>query len=242
MIIMRLILLILLILFISILIFYLRKYIHEYSKLQNKECRVNLQSDFDVFEVPEFLTKEECQYLIELSKDKLKPSTIYIDNGTSDMTVNKDKRKSESCRLKDSDEVVKNISDKIRILTKTNYNIHEDLEVIKYKPGGYATPHFDTCHGSKEFCEKVNGNLGPRWVTVILYLNDSYTGGETFFPRINKMIKPETGKALIFYNINPDTSVIEESYHQGLKVTQGEKWLANKWIRLNEIEQVNHVD
>lgn len=238
------IIIILLIILICVMLYYLRMYVNDY--MNSKRVEVNciipspkpseINSDF-IFEIPEFLTKEECQHLINLSKDKLKPSTIYIDNGTTDMTVSNDKRKSESCRLKDEmDPIVKQVSDKIKLLTKTNSNFHEDLEMIKYKPGGYASPHFDTCHGSKEFCDKVNGDLGPRWVTVILYLNDSYKGGETFFPRLNKTIKPETGKAIIFYNIHPDTSVIEESYHEGLKVLKGEKWLANKWIRLSHVE------
>lgn len=100
--------------------------------------------------------------------------------------------------------------------------------------GGFASQHFDACNGSEDFCFRVNGDLGQRWITVILYLNEDFYGGETFFPKINKLVKPEIGKAVFFLNIRPDSSVIEESYHEGLKVTEGDKWIATKWIRIGK--------
>jgi len=43
-------------------------------------------------------------------------------------------------------------------------------------------------------------------------------------------IKPEKGKAILFYNILPDGNFDELAIHEALPVTQGEKWLANLWV------------
>jgi prolyl 4-hydroxylase len=203
------------------------------NKVDNIEK--NTKFEFRVIEIPGILTPDECKKLIELSKNKLKPSNIYTDeNNGESVVIAKDKRKSFSCRLS-GDRFVKMIDDRLKNLTYSNENMSENLEVIKYEAGGYASGHYDACSGSSEFCKKVNGEGGQRMLTVILYLNDDYDGGETFFPKINKIVRPEVGKVVIFYNINPDESIIEESFHEGLLVKRGEKWIVNKWIRVNNL-------
>jgi prolyl 4-hydroxylase len=46
-------------------------------------------------------------------------------------------------------------------------------------------------------------------------------------------VKPELGKAIIFYNIDNNLIVIKESLHGGLEVINGNKWIATKWIHKN---------
>jgi hypothetical protein len=57
-----------------------------------------------------------------------------------------------------------------------------------------------------------------RFATILLYLNDDMEGGETEFPRwLNAetseglKIKPEVGKAVLFYNLLPDGNYDERS-------------------------------
>lgn len=78
----------------------------------------------------------------------------------------------------------------------------------------------------------MNQNNGPRYLTVLFYLNDNFDGGETIFPKINKLVKPEKGKAVIFQNVNNNGVIITQALHGGKPVKNGEKWIANKWIRL----------
>ena len=66
-------------------------------------------------------------------------------------------------------------------------------------------------------------------MTFLIYLNDDYTGGETVFPRINKVIPPEKGKAIIFYNTDVKGNKIDDSEHRGNHVT-GTKWICTKWV------------
>ena len=78
----------------------------------------------------------------------------------------------------------------------------------------------------------MNQNNGPRYLTFLIYLNDNFEGGETIFPNINKKIKPEKGKAVIFKNIDENENIIKQSLHGGEPVRSGQKWIINKWIHL----------
>ena len=47
--------------------------------------------------------------------------------------------------------------------------------------------------------------------------------------------KREKGKAVLFFNLNDDnTNRRDKSFHAGLPPNTGEKWMCNKWIRMNK--------
>jgi prolyl 4-hydroxylase len=66
----------------------------------------------------------------------------------------------------------------------------------------------------------------------LIYLNDDFEGGETDFILANRTIIPKKGKAILFYNVDINLTLIPESVHVGRKVRNGTKWIANKWIRV----------
>ena len=76
----------------------------------------------------------------------------------------------------------------------------------------------------------MNANGGPRRITIIIYLNENFKGGETVFPKINISVKPQTGKAAVFWSTDDNDAVITEAYHGGNPVSEGEKWICNKWV------------
>lgn len=70
-----------------------------------------------------------------------------------------------------------------------------------------------------------------------MYLKDVESGGETSFPRWRNAetgeainVKPEKGKAMIFYMVNPDGNLDDLTHHAALPVIKGEKFFANLWI------------
>jgi prolyl 4-hydroxylase len=77
-----------------------------------------------------------------------------------------------------------------------------------------------------------------RFATVLFYLNDDMEGGETAFPRWLHAeatgdalkVKPQRGKAILFYNMLPDGNYDERSQHAALPVSKGEKYLTNLWV------------
>ena len=187
--------------------------------------------DYTVQEFENFLTNEECDQIMELTDGNLVPSRVY--NSNNDL-VNNTTRTSKQTWLKDvKHPLIKKISDKVKYITNTTNNYYEDLQVVKYNEGGFFVPHYDPCDGDDKFCSRMNGSLGPRLLTFLIYLNDDYEGGETEFPLINKKVIPKKGKAVLFYNIGNDGRIIKQSLHTGKPVISGNKWIANKWVRMN---------
>jgi prolyl 4-hydroxylase len=72
---------------------------------------------------------------------------------------------------------------------------------------------------------------GQRIATQLIYLNESFEGGETRFDRTDLVLKPERGMCMLFFNTSPDGNVDPFSRHTGVGVTSGEKWLLARWIR-----------
>jgi prolyl 4-hydroxylase len=223
------IILVIIILIIFILIYRCAcKYINNNLDLFSNNTLYVDKDDYDIIEIQNFLTNEECDKIIELSKGNMFSSKVYSQN--EDLYDNKT-RISQQCWLNDNDSFIKDISDKVKSYTNTHNNYLEELQVVNYQPGGFFTPHYDACVGNNSYCERMN-DKGPRYLTVLFYLNDNFEGGETIFPKINKLVKPEKGKAIIFQNVDNNGVIITQALHGGEPVKNGEKWVANKWIKL----------
>lgn len=185
---------------------------------------------FQIVEIAHFLSKEECEYLIKIAKEKgMEKSMVYTDNG--DM-VDSSVRISEQTWLYDTDnEFVKQISQRIAKFVNMPVENQEAMQLLHYHPGGMYNPHHDACEGDEDSCFRMNKNGGPRLLTVIVYLNDDFEGGGTDFPNVGITVQPVQGKAVIFNNVDMYThEILQDSLHAGLPVTNGEKWMLNKWI------------
>lgn len=207
---------------------------HDAQKDESKNeqfIRQTNKNTYEVKEFPNFLTEEECDQIIALSKNKLFESRVY--DGADDLYETQ-WRQSSQCWLHDTEELVDKISQKVKDITNSHHLPQEHLQVVNYKQGGFFSPHYDACQGTPEFCARMNGDEGPRYLTLLIYLNDGYEGGETVFPHHNvqKTVKPKKGKAVLFQSVDEDGEIIPEALHGGQPVKSGEKWIANKWIRL----------
>lgn len=81
----------------------------------------------------------------------------------------------------------------------------EMISIARWHLGGIQAPHVDT-YSNDEFRENnVDENPSREW-TCILYLNDDYSGGETYFPPCEQypfggQIEPKAGSGLLFQGI-----------------------------------------
>ena len=75
---------------------------------------------------------------------------------------------------------------------------------------------------------------GFRVTTFMIYLSNVDSGGHTVFPHAGISVKPEEGKALFWFNCGPKGQNPYDSriYHLGCPVLHGNKWIANKWIKM----------
>jgi prolyl 4-hydroxylase len=71
---------------------------------------------------------------------------------------------------------------------------------------------------------------------MLVWLNEEYEGGETWFNTPQLALKGQAGDAILFHNLGNDGRRDPLSAHAGLPVTAGEKLLASKWIRQRAFE------
>lgn len=158
------------------------------------------------------LSDEECEYIKTKVAKKLKASTVG-DDFVEDTSV----RISETAWLSPEDPVVKSIIDRFSL----DPSVCENLQVVRYVPGGFYKPHQDAD------VEHVN----RRKHTFIFVLNDEYEGGATAFPVLQRAYKLNKGDVLSFDTLDSWGRVPREALHCGEPVVSGEKWIANLWIR-----------
>jgi predicted 2-oxoglutarate/Fe(II)-dependent dioxygenase YbiX len=82
------------------------------------------------------------------------------------------------------------------------------ISISKYSTGKFMGPHVDSY-----------GDDNSPVISVVLYLNDDYVGGELNFKNQNVKIKPEAGSIVIFPSVEP-------YYHESLPVTNGIKYMS----------------
>jgi prolyl 4-hydroxylase len=169
----------------------------------------------------QFLSAHECAHVAAAAHDDLEPSHV-IDPVTGILREHPI-RTSDGALIGPAREdlVIRAINRRIAMISDTQIDQGEALSVLRYRAGQQFRLHHDAISGA--------GN--QRIKTVLLYLNDNFQGGETYFPHQALTIKPAAGDAILFSNTFGDGCADPAANHAGLPVTGGVKWLATRWIR-----------
>lgn len=176
------------------------------------------------------LSAEECEELIKISQPRLNPSQVYDPVTGTKKEVPGRTSSGTYFRLNET-ALVTCIEKRIAEFTNIPVSHGEDLQVLHYKKGEEYKPHFDYFPANKLETEKGGQRIG----TVLMYLNDVESGGETIFPKIGLSVTPKKGTAIYFHYGNSKGQVDRLSLHSSMPVMIGEKWAATKWIRQEEI-------
>ena len=201
-----------------------------------------------VYQIDNFLTSEECDYLISKAQEVgLHPSTLhsgYDAEQTRDIST---RSSSNSWLPRSTSNITEQIYEKAAHVLQIDpklfqkysetdarhHSIAESLQVVRYKAGGEEyQPHHDFVYPSTSHRYQPT-----RFATLLLYLNTVPEGGETRFPRAatkdraeGVVVQPKRGRAVLFYNMLPDGNVDDLSQHGSNPTTSHEKWLANLWV------------
>ena len=128
----------------------------------------------------------------------------------------------------------------------------EFLQMLRYEPGGFYRYHTDY---EPTHCSQP---IGPRILTVFLYLNDDFEGGETRFTNLNLSVTPKRGRAVMWPSVlgvdkdgaaspgaREDADAVGDGWHghwhrtwkvdprtthEARNVLQGTKFGVNAWI------------
>ncbi|KAI4321656.1 hypothetical protein MLD38_035014 [Melastoma candidum] len=194
-----------------------------------------------------FLSKEECEYLISLAKPHMVKSTV-VDSKTGKSKDSRVRTSSGMFLRRGQDKIIREIEKRIADFTFIPVEHGEGLQILHYEVGQKYDAHFD--YFLDEFNTK---NGGQRLATLLMYLSDVEEGGETIFPaakgnfssvawwdelsecgKQGLAIKPKMGDALLFWSMRPDATLDPSSLHGGCPVIRGNKWSSTKWMHLGE--------
>ncbi len=175
--------------------------------------------------ITEFLMPDECAELIDYCEQACFRRSRVVERRGSVMTdvVSIRTRSSSSVVLEDRSHPL--LARIYRLCSEMEGVAESDIESIqcvRYKRGQQFRAHFDS------------GVDLPRLTTFLLYLNDGFTGGETYFPMLDMSVSPATGTCLRFPSCLPDRRILWPSEHGGLPVGKGVKYALNIWVRCKE--------
>ncbi|WP_204903072.1 2OG-Fe(II) oxygenase [Microbulbifer mangrovi] len=179
------------------------------------------------------LSDTECDALIEMSREKLTPSRVVnADRGTYD--VEAARTSSGTYYRPGANPLIAGIESRIERLLGIPASRGESMQILHYEPGAEYRPHFDFFNPERAGNQRVLSRGGQRVGTMIMYLNDVEAGGSTVFPRVSLDVLPKKGCGLFFSYANERGELDQRTLHGGSPVIAGEKWIATKWLRLED--------
>jgi len=178
-------------------------------------------------------TPNEMEYVIHCYKKHLEPTTVY-SHSDKKLDIDKQIRDASGYFISDNNPIVERFKNITSAITGVPVSHQERPNFIKYKKAGFYKTHFDGFSNDEGGRIKM-GAWGQRMFSSILYLNDDFEGGETFFPKIEKTIKPSPGKIYIWRNASDDLKLDPKSLHGGHPVNSGVKYIIVIWTRSNSL-------
>jgi prolyl 4-hydroxylase len=176
------------------------------------------------------IDRAECEELIELARDRLRPSTVVDPQTGRDVAA--DWRASEGMFFRPLENaLIERLDRRIAALMNLPVEHGEGLQVLHYPRGAGSAPHFDFLVPTNPASQASIARSGQRVSTLVTYLNDVAAGGETVFHAAGWTVSPQRGNAVYFEYCNSLGEVDHASLHSSNAVERGEKWVATKWMR-----------
>ena len=181
-----------------------------------------------VFEKDNFLSEAECGLLINYQRshcanDIDKWSLQDHDTNWSSRTVTLDKVDNDFVRR-----LVEIVHYKTSILCANSYNVNyvypEFSNLVYWAPGMSLGVHADNMWIDDP--EKPHYS-SHRDFSMVIYLNDNYEGGKTFFNDTGYEIQPKTGKLIYFTSGKEDAHGVTE-------VISGHRYTFALWFTKNK--------
>ena len=171
-----------------------------------------------VFEIPHFLSSEQCRYMIDLAEA----------TGFDRATINSDQGSNIRPDIRNNDRVIRDDPDLAKRLWpsvarcfqrpfkgEVAFALNTRFRLYRYTPGQFFDWHQDGSFRLNKKCASRS--------TLMMYLNGDCVGGGTSFADVfsphrfaDFCITPETGKALLFHH---------PLSHRGDPVEEGRKYV-----------------
>ena len=190
---------------------------------------------------PNVITKPGIDTILNHIKTSSKEDLSVFDpersntSGTTEWTTRKEVRDTQHIEfghlLPSVHELLKNIVHNV-INPYYGFEVKDSElpQLLRYGIAGHYSPHVD----GESVWKHPDGSMSwrksvDRDLSVLIYLNDDYKGGDLFFPDLKIRIKPEPGMLVCF----PST----HHYVHGVEpVTEGERFAIVTWMTVKGFE------
>lgn len=176
-----------------------------------------IHNDPPIYVIDNFLSPNECKYIIQMSEKKVKTSLVVDPN--SGAGVEHPSRTSQSFYHGYD---IKWLISRVQRLTGLSQEYQEPTQVARYVKGQFYQSHHDALDNI--------GNDGQRVGTVLMYLNNVSSGGATFFNNLNLRVQPKEGMAVVFFPAKMDGTIEQKSLHTA-ETADDLKWVSQIWLR-----------
>lgn len=197
------------------------------------------------------ITDQEADQLVALAEPRLQRSSVVNHDGSVDKSH--DIRTSYGMFLHFAEtDLVADIDRRVATWSHLPAVHSENIQILRYGINQTYGGHYDELDPTEDLSAVVGGEKeSPRLATVLIYLTDTESGGETAFPdgqwidanaqakgvdfssctKGGPAVKPKKGDALLFWGLTIDLKHLDPySLHTGCPVVQGVKYVAVKWI------------
>lgn len=199
----------------------------------------NRPPPYGVFVFPDFVDKavltEIRKFLDTQSGERL--MVIDTESSTSDKVIKKvdERRVSEYVQLHEYYVTLNKIVRKAYTeIPPKYYNCevewYERPHVMRYHPGGYYHGHADSENMDLE--TRCWSKVIDRDLSLLIYLNEDFEGGELLFNKFNYRVRPKAGMAVMFPSDN-------RYMHTAERVEAGIRYAVVSWAAVKGVEKIN---
>jgi prolyl 4-hydroxylase len=198
---------------------------------------VVLNEDPPVYEIPGFLSDDECRSIIDAAESGTQLPPIPYGRKNKIFTGRKWAVGSPGAKFL-CPAAMPFFERACRAFGDVPATRFEPVTVTRYEETEYQAQHLDA-----RLPHEVNRNAafmragGQRIAQLIVYLQPPERGGETKFFRSafsGLAVRPETGKALIFPTATRRGEADERYLHSGEPVLKVTKWIMGTWLMEQE--------
>jgi predicted 2-oxoglutarate/Fe(II)-dependent dioxygenase YbiX len=190
-----------------------------------------------VFVLPGFLDRDTCRRWVDFLEQQPRASAQVLDRekSTAEESVFVEDKARVCHEVKAGDlqetinQTVRNAYLKVAAATNRNMEWMEMPHVLRYEPGGYYISHADSCQ--RDEATRSWYKVNDRDLSLLMYINDDFTGGGFSFTRFNCRFTPRIGDVLVF----PSDHRYEHCAHV---VDSGFRYAIASWAAVRGVKRV----
>jgi len=193
---------------------------------------------YGIFVIENYLDAAEARRLTVFAEKQEGKRLMVIDNETSTpgniKLVEDERRITERVVMGKEQQTLNNMIEKAyrelpKKLLGREAQWFETPQLLRYYPGGHYIGHADSqnLNGDTQMWEKKM----DRDLSLLIYLNNAFDGGEVFFKKFNFSLRPKAGMLVMF----PSDS---RYMHEAQTITQGVRYAVVSWAAVKGVPKV----